>query len=105
MDNAETNGIARDGETLRAADTIGSQMAALYDAGSAQFPEGAAVYLDSQVWTVGMEVQGLAQITRNGRMRYVATSRLSPVTVEDEFRGAAFAYLRDRTNASSGGAR
>jgi hypothetical protein len=68
-------------------------MAEHYDEATAQFPKGTAVYFGSQVWTVGMEFEGLAQITRGDRTRYIATADLRAVTAEDEFRGAAFAYL------------
>lgn len=80
--------------TTTAIATLKDQMAALHEGTNATYPQGSAVYLDSQVWTVGLELDGLAEITRNGHTRFVGVDVLSPVTAQDEFRGAAFAYLK-----------
>jgi hypothetical protein len=80
--------------TAAAQARMASEMAALYDADAARFAAGMSVYFGSQVWTVGMEVQGLAQITRGDQTRYVGINDLRPVTAQDEFRSAAFAYLK-----------
>lgn len=76
-----------------AAANLTAALAAEYDEAAARFPQGTAVYLDSQAWTVGYEVDGLAQITRGDQTRFVGTDELSPVTAEDEHRAAAFAHL------------
>jgi hypothetical protein len=68
-------------------------MRAVYDPATARFAKGTAVYLGSQVWTVGMEHDGLAQITRGGKTRFVGSDDLTLVTAEDEHRAAAFAHL------------
>jgi hypothetical protein len=83
-------------DSQTAQDKMAATMAELYRESAAKFARGTAVYLGSQVWTVGMEVEGLAQITRNGRTRYVPTGDLSLVTDQDEFRGSAFAHLKRR---------
>jgi hypothetical protein len=70
-----------------------AQMAAAYDPAAVRFPQGTAVYLGSQAWTVGYELDGLAQITRGEVTRFVGVDDLTPVTAEDEHRAAAFAHL------------
>ena len=68
-------------------------MAADYDPAAVRFPRGTAVYWGSQAWTVGYELDGLVQITRDDNHRFVSVRDLHEITDEDLHRAAAFAHL------------